>query len=350
MSVEELQKRIEELEKENKELREYKCLFRDARDKLECQYSIMCSNYKCIADFCEEDEEYYKIIHDNYYCLDCAGEICYDCTEKVEDTEDNCIITCCRCEKHYHEKCIYGGIIICAEDDGQWYCYDCDSARGATDDESEEEGEKNINEMTVKELKVLCKERGMKRYSKLKKQQLLDLLNGVEVEEEQKEEIKSIKLTAGNKKKVKGKIIELLNETIYKTTDGSFSVFTSDYFDQPGGYVKAAFSQRRSIINKINPYLNSIGLSNYVIDINKPKYSYSDDKLVETKIVKCYNWGAPERTELEKYTKEYVMVHYEINEKPFKITIEGIKFLSARETKWTSRDNTIEIKVNIQYI
>ncbi len=205
MSVEELQKRIEELQKESDE---YQTLFEQAReilDNVNQDFSV-CMGVKCLEMFDKEDEEKCYRIGSLYFCLECAKKedgyeenksddesdkdaaICEDCKEIVDDS-GCCPSTCYECDKIYHFNCCRGNIRY-IENECEDYCYKCKDY-GASDcedsDSESEEEEKNINKMTVKELKALCKSKGIKGYSKLKKQQLLDLLKPKEeVEEEEK--------------------------------------------------------------------------------------------------------------------------------------------------------------------
>jgi len=64
------------------------------------------------------------------------------------------------------------------------FCNNCLKCSHNCSKDNEEEEEKDLSKLKVKELKAMCKEKGLKRYSKLKKQQLLDLLKPKEEEGE----------------------------------------------------------------------------------------------------------------------------------------------------------------------
>jgi len=118
-------------------------------------------------------------------------EKCAGCGYDIEDGElyeDEC----CRCEKHYHKSCVTGGTIIWA-DDGQYYCYDCDSARGATDDEEEEETiDAKYMKMTIKQLREICNENDICYDEHDDKERLILEILEKEEEEESEEELCAI--------------------------------------------------------------------------------------------------------------------------------------------------------------
>jgi len=117
----------------------------------------------CICEECRKE-----LLYNNGEYLECE-----ECKEEVTVNEDEeCPTTCINCDKIYHANCMKGNIRY-IEKEGEDYCYNCKS-HGESDDEEEED--KDISKLTVKQLKTLCKERGLKRYSGLRKQELLDLL------------------------------------------------------------------------------------------------------------------------------------------------------------------------------
>jgi hypothetical protein len=100
--------------------------------------------------------------------------------EEIIDIEIEEEYTCGRCERIVGTDCLFGecqkcNLIMCDdcegvvdEDDGETYCNNCHI--------EEIVEEINYKKMKVPELKKLCKKRKIKGYSKLKKQQLIDIL------------------------------------------------------------------------------------------------------------------------------------------------------------------------------
>ena len=162
MSVEELQKRIEELEKENKQLKEekkeYYELFEYSKDMLANSYDCICNGDKCLECFCKEDDEDYKKIDGFYYCNECAK--LQDGYEEEEEKELSDLTV-----KELKEKC--------KEQDITGY--------SKLKKEALIKLLTPLEELSVKELKEKCKEQGIKGYSKLKKQQLLDVLKNLQM-------------------------------------------------------------------------------------------------------------------------------------------------------------------------
>jgi len=115
-------------------------------------------------------------------------EKCEDCKEDIVQGGDECPTTCYECDKIYHGNCVRGNIRY-IENECEDYCYKCKDYGASdceeSDSESESEEEVDFKKITVKELKALCKSKGIKGYSKLKKQQLIELLKQQEEIEEQ---------------------------------------------------------------------------------------------------------------------------------------------------------------------
>ena len=125
-----------------------------------------CENGQCNKSVCEECDGYNNQSGEFYCCEECdtTEVVCKYCNDIIDEEEEEPPTTCIGCEGHYHNQCGKKGSIRYMIHFGEDYCYDC-------------KGEKeDLENQTVKKLKIICKENGIKRYSKLRKQELIDLI------------------------------------------------------------------------------------------------------------------------------------------------------------------------------
>jgi len=145
---------------------------------------IMCN--KCEGIICEETGE--------TYCRECYKKYseCCLCNKDIQEIKDEdkwTINECGACQKNFCGECFENNKGRAYDGHGDLYylrhngyCCDCleemNSSECGSDYYSSEEDDEEVDfeKLTVKELKELCKKINIKGYSKLKKQQLLDLL------------------------------------------------------------------------------------------------------------------------------------------------------------------------------
>tara|TARA_B100001971_G_C18106058_1_gene491563 strand:- start:52 stop:930 length:879 start_codon:yes stop_codon:yes gene_type:complete len=198
---------------------------------------------------------------------------------------------------------------------------------------------------TVIELKKMCKHKGIKGYSKLRKKELMKKCLGLPPPSETPKKKKK-RLTEKYKKTIKENITKLLDDyTKFKKREGVFTIETEESYEYLGSRVYAVFSHKKPMKKKIKAYLNRIGLKKYDIEIVTLSYD-SRDRLIKKKQIEKYMYE-PQRPDLSKYTKEYIMKKYKSLHKPFYINIDYIKFIKAYKTQWTSKNNTIEIGIEV---
>jgi len=181
MSVEELQKRIEELEKENKQLKE---LVIEAKDILGMSGDAVCCGEKCLATRSSYDtDDFTELEEDEYYCEDCVPkDIVYQVRRYIEmnfweddDEEESELVE----KRDFKTKKEAADYYYSIEKYGKNLSY---YKKSEGDDDYcviEEDFQKVVlqfNKIPVKDLKCLCKLHKIKGYSKMKKQQLLDIL------------------------------------------------------------------------------------------------------------------------------------------------------------------------------
>ena len=150
MSIEDLQK----------ELAEYKQLFENAKCRIGDFEDIICNGAKCIETFCDDDaeeDEDYKTIDGNYYCLECAK------LQKVEEVvEEETELVCDYCGENDTPVTLQNGEYGCEKcltwEDAEYHnckgcnrcierwldCEDCGEPALEPREDSDDESEENI--------------------------------------------------------------------------------------------------------------------------------------------------------------------------------------------------------------
>jgi hypothetical protein len=98
--------------------------------------------------------------------------------------QDGNMITCENCERFCHLKCTQPRIYRYPKNGMTWICHICSSSSSSLSSSSSSSASSDqqtitseeLNDMTVKELKSLCKESGFRGYRKMRKEALVGTL------------------------------------------------------------------------------------------------------------------------------------------------------------------------------